>query len=83
MQSGLAFLIAWLYNRPVHPHRSQSFIKYQSYRASEALLAERLALGSLVFTKNQKLAIYFAGKLGMEEAGTAGREVYLQVYPVC
>jgi GNAT superfamily N-acetyltransferase len=31
----------------------------------------------------QKLAIYFAEKLGMEEIGTTGREVYLQVAPVC
>lgn len=30
----------------------------------------------------QKLAIYFAERLGMEEIGTTGREVYLQVAPV-
>jgi len=50
----------------------------------EALFAEVLGRGIWPLWRigiYQKLAIYFAEKLGMEEIGTTGREVYLQPYP--
>jgi GNAT superfamily N-acetyltransferase len=51
----------------------------------EALFAEIFVRGARPLWRigiQQKLAIYFAEKLGMKEIGTTGGEVYLQVYPV-
>jgi GNAT superfamily N-acetyltransferase len=50
-----------------------------------ALLAEVLSWGVRPLWRigiRQRLAIYFAEKLGMEEIGATGREVYLQAHPL-
>ncbi len=50
----------------------------------EALLVEVLRRGMKPLWRigiRQRLAIYFAEKLGLEEIGTTGREVYLQLRP--